>query len=643
MLVFVGILDGRLVLKPSTWEIEESLDFLDLLLPAAHSNERVIARNERPTNAIRSVTPTNSSSLLPVTLATPTYSTHTVNPSSHTSVVLKEEEDYKAVDSYGLYLGETQQISLLTPVQEAEYAVATETSRYLRGIETTLLMQNSAPLHAANICAITFARLSDGWPQIEALYCAIYPGDTDTDRGLALASLVPTTKIPVEVLADVAKSWHVTPEELEEAVRLRSIEFRLLTDDLRRRIAPADDWPILDEVRPLIAACPDSQYDAIPRLGAIARDKLIEGNLRLVTSIAHRYLWSDLPILDLIQEGNLGLINAAERFEQQGYRFSTYAIWWIRQAITRAIANTSRLIRLPVHLHEHQQRVNDTYDALYARLGRPPSLQKVAEEADLNVNAVEALLVTTHIRSLDRVRDLSYVDAHVIRPDVDDETEARILREQVAAALDTLTERERQVIESRFGLLSGDVRTLEEVGREFGVTRERIRQIEAKAIKRLRHPSRTQGLGPFVTDSLPNKAEPDASAVSPAFLSLAVERFSSRDRAILTKLLNLDNVGVRSRQHVLEEYDISSDQADLLQATLYAAAERLLIDNPLATTTIFLICESVDGARRVFERRLCLPVFGPPRRPTLARPNSLLTGAVGSAVPEGACPRTRRP
>ena len=239
-----------------------------------------------------------------------------------------------------------------------------------------------------------------------------------------------------------------------------------------------------------------------------ARKRLAEANLRLVVSIAQRYVGRGMQFLDLIQEGNLGLLKAVEKYDyKKGFKFSTYATWWIRQAITRSIADQARTIRIPVHMVETINRLVRTSRQLLQELGREPKPEEIAERMEISVDRVREIMkisqdpvsLETPIGEEEDSHLGDFIQDDNVEVPIDAAT-SKLLHEQLMEALSTLTEREQKVLRLRFGLDDGKPRTLEEVGREFDVTRERIRQIEAKALRKLRHPSRSKKLKDYLDE-----------------------------------------------------------------------------------------------------------------------------------------------
>ena len=298
--------------------------------------------------------------------------------------------------------------------------------------------------------------------------------------------------------------------ELEEIEELAAEEETTSTDDLAETLSVDDPVRMyLKEIGKVDLLTPEEEVELAKRMAAgdeEAGRRMAEANLRLVVSIAKRYVGRGMLFLDLIQEGNLGLIKAVEKFDHtKGYKFSTYATWWIRQAITRSIADQARTIRIPVHMVETINKVIRVSRQLLQELGHDPSPEEVAAEMNMPVEKIRDILkIAQEPVSLETPigeEEDSHLGDFIPYEDASEPSEAAaftFLREQLMSVLGTLTPREEKVLRLRFGLEDGRTRTLEEVGKEFNVTRERIRQIEAKALRKLRHPSRSKKLKDFL-------------------------------------------------------------------------------------------------------------------------------------------------
>lgn len=295
-------------------------------------------------------------------------------------------------------------------------------------------------------------------------------------------------------------------QEIEEVTEEEIADTNALVDTF------STDDPVrmyLKEIGKVPLLTPEEEQELARRMAdgdEEAKRRMAEANLRLVVSIAKRYVGRGMLFLDLIQEGNLGLIKAVDKFDYtKGYKFSTYATWWIRQAITRAIADQARTIRIPVHMVETINKVIRVSRQLLQELGHDPSAEEIAEEMGMPVDKVRDILkIAQEPVSLETPigeEEDSHLGDFIPDEDASEPSEAAsfsLLREQLMTVLDTLTPREKKVLELRFGIVDGRTRTLEEVGKEFNVTRERIRQIEAKALRKLRHPSRSKKLRDFL-------------------------------------------------------------------------------------------------------------------------------------------------
>jgi RNA polymerase primary sigma factor len=419
--------------------------------------------------------------------------------------------DISLDDSVRMYLREIGQVKLLDGQREVELAAAMERAEYLARRRAQLADDFGNPPAPDVLARAIYHSLKQAWIHPRTVYSEVFSDNALPAKDVLLSRMLPLSQHPQEAIDLVCKRFDLAPDELETSLRDRYVEWELLPPSLQTLCREGDGWPTDEAVDHVIRERLDRlqrRWDDTLDSGERAKSALIQANLRLVVSVAKKHVGRGMGLLDLVQEGNLGLIRAVEKFDyHKGFKFSTYATWWIRQAITRAIADQARTIRIPVHMVETINRVIRKSRQLQQELGREPTSEEIGAALEMAPERVrEILKISQEPVSLEMPigeEDDSNLGDFIEdqkAPAPADVASVQDLKTQLNTVLNELAPRERDVIRMRFGLIDERAHTLEEVGKAFDVTRERIRQIEAKALRKLRHPNRAKRLKDFLDD-----------------------------------------------------------------------------------------------------------------------------------------------